>query len=200
VAINNDKDAPFSGKSTYGIIDDMFEWCRSDRGAQKAAAAGLTAPLIRAPAQRSLFNRESHGELSCHQVYSMATAIIGAFGVFYRAQNAWLLLMKRVQGATQSAGRIGDRVRILFTEVLGQSNVRRKVLPGLAHSLIFFGFLAVQPHSLELMVRGVFAFTWPISPRVSNGGYLFIADILAFLVLLGLGYGLYRRLSSGPPT
>jgi Fe-S oxidoreductase len=130
----------------------------------------------------------------------MATAIIGAFGVFYRRTKRLVLLMKRVQGRSAVVpDRIGDRVRILFTEVLGQSNVRRKVLPGLAHSLIFFGFLAVQPHSLELMVRGVFpaVYVADLAPGL-YGGYLFIADILAFLVLLGLGYGLYRRLVIRP--
>ena len=68
------------------------------------------------------------------------------------------------------------------------------MMPGLAHTLIFFGFLAVQPHSLEMMIQGVF-------PRFSVAYfapsffqlYLQIADILAFLVLVGLAYGLYRR-------
>ena len=44
---------------------------------------------------------------------------------------------------------------------------------------MFFGFLAVQPHSLELMLRGVFpgAHVAEAIPRVF-GAYLFVADIL----------------------
>jgi Fe-S oxidoreductase len=130
----------------------------------------------------------------------MAVAIIGAFGAFYGRTRRLVRLMKSVQGASRVVpDRMGERVRILFTDVLGQANVRRKVLPGLAHTLIFFGFLAVQPHSLELMVRGVLPWVHPadLAPRL-YGAYLFLADILAFLVLLGLAYGLYRRLVARP--
>lgn len=130
----------------------------------------------------------------------MATAIIGAFSLFFVRAKRLVLLMKNVQGRSGVVvDRLDDRVRVLLTDVLGQSNVRRKMLPGLAHTLIFFGFLAIQPHSLELMVRGVLpgVHVADLAPGV-YGGYLFIADILAFLVLFGLGYGLYRRLVTRP--
>ena len=87
----------------------------------------------------------------------MAAAIVGAFGVFYTRAKRLVLLMCSVQGRSGVVpDRMGERVRVLFTDVLGQANVRRKLLPGVSHTLIFFGFLAVQPHSLELMLRGVF--------------------------------------------
>jgi len=130
----------------------------------------------------------------------MAAAIIGALGVFLARTKRLVLLMKRVQGRSSVVpGRLGVRIKVLFTDVLGQSNVRRKALPGIAHTLIFFGFLAVQPHSVELMLRGVFPAVH-VSGFIPGlyGGYLFIADILAFLVLLGLAYGLYRRLVARP--
>jgi len=130
----------------------------------------------------------------------MATAIIGAFSLFFVRAKRLVLLMKNVQGRSGVVvDRLEDRVRVLLTDVLGQSNVRRKMLPGLAHTLIFFGFLAIQPHSLELMVRGVLpgVHVADLAPGF-YGGYLFIADILAFLVLFGLGYGLYRRLVTRP--
>jgi Fe-S oxidoreductase len=130
----------------------------------------------------------------------MAIAIVGAFGLFFVRVKHLVLLMRRVQGdAAFKLDRIGERVKVLLTDVLGQTNVRRKSLPGWAHTLIFFGFLAVQPHSLELMVRGVFpAFhVGPVIPPV-YGAYLFVADILAFPVLVGLGYALYRRLFIRP--
>ena len=88
---------------------------------------------------------------------------------------------------------------MLFTDILVQSNVRRKTMPGWANTLIFFGFLAVQPHSLELMIRGVFP-GFHVAPWIPGlyGAYLFVADILAVLVLIGLGYALYRRLFIKP--
>ena len=130
----------------------------------------------------------------------MAAAIIGAFAVFYVRARRLVLLMKSVQGTSRViTDRIGERIKVLFTEVLGQSKVRGKTIPGMAHTLIFFGFLAVQPHSLELMLRSVFPgiHLGHLAPAL-YGAYLFAADILAFTVLLSLGYCLYRRLVLRP--
>jgi Fe-S oxidoreductase len=130
----------------------------------------------------------------------MAIALVAGIGLFFFKVNRLVSLMQAVQGKVVfKPDRIFDRIKILFTDVLGQSNVRRKRMPGLAHTLIFFGFLAVQPHSLELMIRGVFAGFHPAgwTPGL-YGAYIFVADILAFLVLFGLGYALYRRLFIKP--
>jgi hypothetical protein len=59
--------------------------------------------------------------------------------------------MKAVQGKVfYKQDRILDRIKVLFTDALGQSFVRLKRMPVLALTLIFFGFPAVQPHSPEL--------------------------------------------------
>jgi hypothetical protein len=131
----------------------------------------------------------------------MAIAIVAAFGIFFARVKQLFLLMRSVSGdAGLKLDRVGERVKVLVTDVLGQSNVRRKPLAGWAHTLIFFGFLAVQPHSLELMIQGVFpAFHLAFLSAALYGAYLFAADILAFPVLVGLGYALYRRLSSSSP-
>jgi len=131
----------------------------------------------------------------------MAAALLGGFGLFFIRVRDLVLIMQSVQGETQAKfSRIPERIQLLFTDVLAQTNVRRKPGAGWAHTLIFFGFLAVQPHSLELMIRGVFPgfhmAAWIPGPY---GAYLFVADILAFLVLIGLGYALYRRLFLKPP-
>ena len=130
----------------------------------------------------------------------MAMVLVAGFGLFLFKVHRLISLMQAVQGKlTFTPDRFFDRIKVLFTDVLGQSNVRRKRMPGLAHTLIFFGFLAVQPHSAELMIRGVFAGFHPAqwSPGL-YGIYVFAADILAFLVLFGLGYALYRRLFIKP--
>ena len=130
----------------------------------------------------------------------MAIALVAGFGLFFFKVNRLVSLMQAVQGKVVfKPDRIFDRIKVLFSDVLGQSNVRRKRMPGLTHTLIFFGFLAVQPHSLELMIRGVFAGFHPAVwiPGL-YGAYIFVADILAFLVLFGLGYALYRRLFIKP--
>ncbi|MGA9261038.1 MAG: (Fe-S)-binding protein [Desulfobacterales bacterium] len=126
----------------------------------------------------------------------MLSALIGAFSLFFIRVRRLYRLMMAVEGTTEfKLDRIRQRIRVLITDVLGQANVRRKKLPGLAHTLIFFGFLAIQPHSLELMLRGVCpAFEVGRWIPALYGGYLFVADILASLVLVGLVYAIYRRI------
>jgi Fe-S oxidoreductase len=130
----------------------------------------------------------------------MAAAILGGFGLFFISLKRLILIMQSVQGESEfELNRIPERIKLLFTDVLAQTNVRRKPGPGWAHTLIFFGFLAVQPHSLELMIRGVFP-GFHVAPWIPGlyGAYLFGADLLAFPVLVGLGYALYRRLFIKP--
>lgn len=130
----------------------------------------------------------------------MLAALVGAFSVFFFRVRRLYRLMCAVEGRSNfTFDRVKQRLRVLLTDVLGQSNVRRKVLPGLAHTLIFFGFLAVQPHSLELMMNGVCpAFTPAEWIPGLYGAYLFAADILAALVVVGLAYAVYRRVLVRP--
>ena len=130
----------------------------------------------------------------------MAIALVGAFYLFIVKAKQLVRLMRSVQGQDNfKLDRIGERIKVLLIEVLGQSNVRRKPVPGWAHTLIFFGFLAVQPHSLELMIRGIIP-PFHVAAVIPSlyGAYIFVADILAFPVLIGLGYALYRRLFIKP--
>jgi Fe-S oxidoreductase len=125
----------------------------------------------------------------------MLIALSGAFFIFFVRVKRLYRLMRIVEGRSSFIlDRVRERLMVLLTDVLGQSNVRRKMLPGLAHSMIFFGFLAVQPHSLELMINGVCPAFEPVRwiPGL-YGVYLFVADILAALVLAGFAYAIYRR-------
>jgi len=127
--------------------------------------------------------------------FIMLAALGSAFTIFYQKVKRLYQLMMAVDGKTEfKLDRVKERVAVIFKDVLGQSNVRRKPLAGLSHMLIFFGFLAVQPHSLELMIKGVCpAFDVAhLSPGV-YGAYLYAADILAPLVLVGFAYATYRR-------
>ncbi|MBT4287290.1 MAG: 4Fe-4S dicluster domain-containing protein, partial [Deltaproteobacteria bacterium] len=134
------------------------------------------------------------------KILIMIVALGGAFTILSLRVKKLYRLMMSVSGKTEFVlDRIGERIMVLFTDILGQSNVRRKFMPGMAHTLIFFGFIAVQPHSLELMIRGVFpgfeVGHW--IPSIYNA-YLYVADILACFVLAGFAVALYRRLVIRP--
>lgn len=125
----------------------------------------------------------------------LASSLVIGFGIFGIRLNGLIKLMNSVEGKSSLViDRIPERIRSFISDILGQSNVRRKTIPGLAHTLIFYGFIAVQLHSLEMMIQGVFpGFGIEHIHAVFYGVYLFIADILAFFVLIGLGFGLLRR-------
>ncbi len=130
----------------------------------------------------------------------MSVALIGAFSFFYFRVRRLFRLMKAVEGTSEfKLNDVARRIGVLLKDVLGQANVRRKTLPGYAHTLIFFGFLAVQPHSLELMLKGVCP-AFEVGRWIPTfwGGFLFVADILAPLVLVGLAYAIYRRVVLRP--
>ncbi|MCG8616897.1 MAG: (Fe-S)-binding protein, partial [Desulfobacterales bacterium] len=130
----------------------------------------------------------------------MTAALIAAFGYFFIRVGRLIRIIEAVDGAPGAfMDRLYERVQVLFTDVLGQANVRRKLGPGLAHTLIFFGFLAIQPHSLELMIKGVWPGFHP-SPLLHGvyGFYLYISDILGFMVLAGFSYAIYRRMIIRP--
>ncbi len=130
----------------------------------------------------------------------VALLLITGFGLFVVRVKRRVQLMLAVKGKKEfKLDHIQARIKVLISDVIRQSNVLRKPIPGFAHMLIFFGFLAVQPHSIEMMVQGVyhkFAIA-DVFPGLFSG-YLKFADTIAVFVLVGLGYSLYRRLIKKP--
>jgi len=130
----------------------------------------------------------------------MLMVLAASFTCFFKKLARLYQIMVAVDGEpTLFFDRVGERIKVLLIDVLGQANVRRKFGPGIAHTLIFFGFLAVQPHSFELMIKGVIPGfdLGHFFPRFYTA-YLFTADILGFLVLAGFAFALFRRLVIKP--
>jgi Fe-S oxidoreductase len=126
--------------------------------------------------------------------------LLGSFGLFFIRSRRLIQLMTRVEGSHPiPLDRLPERFKVFLTEVLLQSKVREKPFPGLAHCLIFFGFIAVLPHTIELMIAGIFSgFSFARFLPAIYGYYVFLADILAILVLVGLAYCVCRRLIYKP--
>ncbi len=140
------------------------------------------------------------GQYQVIKIILMSIALVGAFSIFAIRVRRLVALMKTVDGkAGLQFNPVKQRFAILATDVFGQRNVRRKKVPGIAHSLIFFGFLAIQPHTVELMIQGVLPFFHASSyfPGLYRT-YLFVTDILVLFVLIGLGYALFRRVVLKP--
>jgi len=108
--------------------------------------------------------------------------------------------MKAVEGHFPSRfTKIGNRFLLLFSDILLQRNNRRKSVPGTAHMLILFGFLAVQLHMLELIIGSFLdASSFSILPGIVYGYCSAIGEVLVIGAFLGIVYGFYRRIFVHP--
>ncbi len=130
--------------------------------------------------------------MSAHDILRLFTAVyvVGALALFARllGEKVRFVLRGRPDPRWDHPGR---RIGLFFTEVIGQSKVRRRLTAGWAHALIFWGFLAFAVSTLNLLVR------------VAAGGEGFligvlgwfppVVDLFALLILVGIVVLAVRR-------
>ncbi len=114
---------------------------------------------------------------------------------------AGVLFVRRVSGrmAVLRAGRAVDRTDDLGTrtsrelvQVLGQRKLFQKALPGLMHALIFWGFLILLPTIVEAALAIVDP-EWTLPFLGEAPWFLFLVDVFATLVAIGVGIAFYIR-------
>jgi Fe-S oxidoreductase len=114
----------------------------------------------------------------------LATALVISGFLFGRRA----LLLFRLVLAGKPAARFGDvpaRAKAEAVVVVGQSKLLQRLLPGLMHAAIFWGFLILFPTIVIAMIGAV-------DPHASlpwlgaQGWYALLVDMFALLVLLGV--------------
>ena len=120
----------------------------------------------------------------------VAAYLIGAISVFARLLGQKIRFVRGGRPESRS-DRIGRRIWIFITEVLGQRKVRRRLAAGWAHALIFWGFLVFSVSVLDLITR------------LASGGegflvgalgwFPFVVDLFAAAIILGIFVLAYRR-------
>ncbi len=128
----------------------------------------------------------------------MTFAILLALGVFgYSARNRWRLL--RIGPADLPSDNIAERTRRTLRFAFGQARMPRYTGAGLAHIMIFFGFLVLLLRSLILFARGFtgdsqFGY-WAFDTGAPLGDlYNLVKDVFIALVLVGVLVFFYYRL------
>jgi Fe-S oxidoreductase len=128
---------------------------------------------------------------------AMAVVILSLTGAFlWSASQRWGLL--NVGGPTHESrfSDVGKRLSAVWTFAFFQKKMRYYLTAGLAHNLIFFGFLVLLLRSLILWGRGFdpsFNF-WVFGPHQPLGQiYGFLKDLFATLVLVGASVFVYYR-------
>jgi Fe-S oxidoreductase len=128
-------------------------------------------------------------------------ALVAAFASFGRQvwQHLWLSL--RRGGHSAPLRQWGKRIAGLFVYVAGQWRLFRFLPPGVAHFLIFWGFLLLSLTVLQAIVEGIAAYFNPdfVLPVIGELGPLaLVQDIFSLLVASAVLYALYVRLVVNP--
>ncbi|MEK6674757.1 MAG: (Fe-S)-binding protein, partial [Planctomycetota bacterium] len=125
----------------------------------------------------------------------MLLLLVVGFGAFaYSANKRWRLL--RIGAPANRFDRIADRARATWNYAFLQLRMRRYPIAGLAHMVIFLGFIVLLPRTLILWGR---AFDesfnlWVFEPEGSIGkAYSLLKDVFAVLVVLGALTFVYFR-------
>ena len=118
------------------------------------------------------------------QAIALAVALAVAIALFGR--RAWSLY--RLLRSGKPAARFDNvpaRARAEATVVVGQSKLLQRLLPGLMHAAIFWGFLVLFPTIVIAMIGAVDAHS-TLPWLGEQGWYALLVDVFAVLVLIGV--------------
>ena len=95
---------------------------------------------------------------------------------------------------------VGERIKSVVKFAIGQWRMPREPIAGFAHIMIFSGFMVVALGTV-LHIAHAYAGELVDSFYLETGFgklYAFIKDIFEFLVIIGVSYGIWRRLKPTP--
>lgn len=130
--------------------------------------------------------------MTTHEIIRLLVILylVGAVAVFARLVHDKVSFIRRGTDDDRS-DRMGQRVWIFFSEVLGQSKVRERLTAGWAHAMVFWGFIAFSVATVDLLWRlfaGGEGFLH--GPLAAVTG---VVTVFAYLIILGIGVLAVRR-------
>ena len=124
------------------------------------------------------------------------TAFVGFVGLFLRRARYLVRLVlhgRRTARFDDLPRRLGREV----TDVLGQSRLFRRPIPGIMHLLLFWGFLVLLP-TIVISFLGAVDRTWTIPWLSEQGWFALMVDLFALGVLVGVAVAFAIRLGLRP--
>jgi Fe-S oxidoreductase len=122
---------------------------------------------------------------------ALVAVLVVAGGVFARRA----LLLTRLVRLGKPSDRSGDvpaRIRSEATVVLGQRKLFQRLVPGLVHAFIFWGFLVLFP-TIVMALLGAVQKGWTLPWLGHQGWFALLADVFCVLVLVGVGSAFWIR-------
>jgi len=138
------------------------------------------------------------------QALAMTVLILAGLGLFAWTANRRWRLMRAATAPANRSDQPGRRLGLVLRYVFGQARMFRYRAAGIAHAMIFAGFVVLSLRTLILMARGYssdphFSFWIFGHDQVPLGVlYNFAKDLLSVLVIAGVAYFLYTRLVTRP--
>jgi Fe-S oxidoreductase len=119
-------------------------------------------------------------------------ALLATSAYVFAVRVRFLVDLVRSAAPTTRTGDRERRMRNEATIVLGQRKLLQRIVPGLIHAFIFWGFLVLGPTIVIAMIGVVSkhaTFPW----LGHQGWYAFLVDVFAVLVLIGVVSAAYIR-------
>jgi Fe-S oxidoreductase len=119
-------------------------------------------------------------------------ALLATSATLFAVRVRFLLALLSSAAPVTRAGDTPRRVRNEGTIVLGQRKLLQRIVPGLIHAFIFWGFIVLGPTIVIAMIGVVSkhaTFPW----LGHQGWYAFMVDLFAVLVLVGVLSALWIR-------
>ena len=125
-------------------------------------------------------------------VWFWILTIVGVGAVVLSLSRRYQLL--RAGRPDDRFDRLGERFKHTLVYAFGQKKMFDDPVAGAYHLLIFYGFLVVSVRTVSMVVEGLFAgWELPLLHTPAGHAYLFSKDIFELLVLVGLGFAVWRR-------
>jgi Fe-S oxidoreductase len=125
---------------------------------------------------------------------ALAAAFVASGAVFATRVRTLVTLVRNAAPAqaAQRTGDVGRRAKHEATIVLGQRKLLQRLVPGLMHAFIFWGFMVLLPTILIALI-GIVDKHSTLPWLGHQGWYALLVDIFCVLVLVGVIAALYIR-------
>ncbi len=182
---------------TTGALDSYSAVARDPRPDPQAVLTPLESPLHYAVHEAPLM-LPSHTWYGVVPGWLIFYAMIAVAGALF-TRRAWFLLRLLLKGkAMPRWDHVPARVGRVIVYVFAQARLlANDFWPGLMHAIIFWGFVVLTLGTVEFFGRGVTeSFFLPLLSETPH--YLILQDLFSSLVILAVGYALFRRLVTKP--
>ena len=115
---------------------------------------------------------------------ALFAALTVATALFTRRAHL-LYRIVRLGKPTDRSGDLGRRTKAEATVVLGQRKLLQRIVPGLVHAFVFWGFIVLAP-TIVMALLGAVASEWTLPWLGHQGWYFLLVDLFCVLVLVGV--------------